>query len=282
MEFHRPKGLFAGFHADLPDPAVPELVHIGEQWAPADFIIGKHTHMVWELYLQIAGESQWDGDGKTHALRPGCFFAAAPGVTHRMHDGPKARHHFLYAAIDLEAICMRHGELRNFWQGHHIVFEPHGETLQTSFRQLIREVSALLPHRTIGIYAALDSLIIEATRLLGNERKATTWVASHPAVARVKELIDHCPSTNWKVDQLAWLAGLCPSRLSDRFTHDMGVSPHQYLLRMRIESAKEALKQSDVSVTDLAFELGFSSSQHFASTFRRMVGVSAHTFRRRS
>ena len=281
MEFHRPKGLFAGFHAVSPDSAVPELAHLGEQWASVDFAIPEHTHPVWEFYLQIGGESQWDGDGKTHMLRPGGFFASAPGVTHQMRDRPRARHHFLFAAIDVDAICRRHHELHGYWRGHRIVFEPHGETLQASFRQLIREVSASLPHRTLGIRAALDSLVIEATRLLGNEQKVQSWMASHPAVVRVKEMLDHHPGEHWKLGELARLAGISPSRLSECFARELGVSPHQYLLRRRIESAKEALKQSDVSVTDLALELGFSSSQHFASTFKRMAGVSARAFRAR-
>jgi len=280
MRFHRPKGLLAGFHAELPDSCVPELLHIGEQWAPADFYISEHTHSVWEFYFQIGGQSQWDGDGKTYSLRPGGFFAAAPGVVHQMRERSRARHHFLFAAIDMGRVGKRHEDMRGFWRGRTIVFEPHAEVLHASFRQLIREVSALLPHRTLGIRTALDYLVIEATRLLEKERSVISFIASHPAAMRAKEMLDHHPAENWKLSELARLAGLSPSRLSECFAHDMGMSPHQYLLHTRIERAKEALRQSDVTITNLALDLGFSSSQHFASTFKRMVGVTAGAFRK--
>jgi len=274
--------LLAGFHAVHPDSHLPELLHIGEQWAPAEFFISDHTHAVWEFYFQIAGESQWDGDGKTHALKPGGFFAVAPGIRHRMRERPKTRHHFLFAAIDIGGICKRHKELRNFWLNRRIVFEPHGENLQSPFRQLIREVSVVLPHRSTGIRTALDYLVIEATRLLEEERKGGSFISTHPAVMRAREILDHHPAEHWKLAELARLAGLSPSRLSECFMRDIGMSPHQYLLRTRIEMAKEALKQSDVSVTDIALDFGFSSSQHFASAFKRITGSTAKAFRTRA
>jgi AraC-like DNA-binding protein len=279
MEFLRPKGLLAGFHACAPDPRVPELIHAGEQWAPADFFIPEHTHPVWEFYFQISGESQWDGGGKSHALKPGGFFAAAPSVRHRMRERPKARHHFLYAAIDLDLIGRRIKELSGSWRGRRIVSEPHAEALLAPFRQLIREVSALLPHRTAGIRTALDTLVIEATRLLEKDSRGGSLIAGHPAVVRCREILDHHPAEQWKLAELARLAGLSPSRLSECFMRDTGLSPHQYLLHARIETAKEMLRQSDVSVTTLALDLGFSSSQHFATTFKRVTGGTAHAYR---
>lgn len=279
MEFHRPKGLFAGFHANLPDPHLPELVHIGEQWAPASFFIPEHAHSVWEFYFQIGGESRWEGDGKIYELAPGGFFAVAPGVVHRMIERPKARHHFLFAAIDIGRICKRHKDLWDFWHHRRIIFDPHAETLQSPFRQLIREVSVILPHRTIGMRMAMDYLVIEGTRLLEKECKENALIACHPAVMKTREILDHHPAEHWKISELARLAGLSPSRLSECFVRDMGMSPHQYLLRARIEAAKQAL-QSDLSVTDIALDLGFSSSQHFASTFKRMTGTTAHAFRK--
>ncbi|MFA7344371.1 MAG: AraC family transcriptional regulator [Terrimicrobiaceae bacterium] len=259
---------------------MPELMEVGEQWAPADFLISEHVHQVWEFYFQVGGESEWNAGGKSYALRPGSFFAMAPGVLHRMRERPMARHHFLFATIDLRRAFGRQNALRDSWRGREIVFEPRGEALQAPFRQLIREVSALLPHRTPGIRAALDCLLIEATRLLESKRDAISFAANHPATARAREMLDHHPARKWKMADLARLTGLSPSRLSECFARDTGMSPHQYLLRARIERAKEALMQSDVTVTDLALDLGFSSSQHFAVIFKRLVGVPALAFRK--
>ena len=282
MKFQRPKGLFAGFHVDFPDPAVPELMHAGEQWAPVDFLIPEHTHSVWELYYQVDGESEWVGGGKRFVLSPGSFFAAAPGVRHRMDGQPKKRHHFFYAAIDPEKGRLGRENLLQAWRGWRVASVPRAEVLQWPFRQLIREVSTPLPHRTMGMRAALECLLIEATRVLENKHKTASYMGSHPAVVRAREMLEHHLAENWKLSSLARCAGLSPSRLSECFARDVGMSPHQYLLHVRVESAKGLLAGSDVAITDLALDLGFASSQHFASTFKRLAGMTAQTFRKRA
>src|SRR4028118_1098536 len=106
--YERPHGLLAGFMATAPESAVGELVHIGEQWAPSTFFIPDHAHAVWEFYMQLGGETRWDADGEIYALKAGDFFAVAPHVPHQMHERAKGRHHFFFAAIDLNAVFSRH------------------------------------------------------------------------------------------------------------------------------------------------------------------------------
>ena len=68
---------------------------------------------------------------------------------------------------------------------------------------------------------------------------------------------------------LAERAGLSLPRFKSRFKQEVGIPPADYVLRCKIEAAKQRLAGSTVSVTDVAFELGFSSSQYFATVFRR-------------
>ncbi|MGH7215100.1 MAG: helix-turn-helix transcriptional regulator, partial [Tepidisphaeraceae bacterium] len=85
----------------------------------------------------------------------------------------------------------------------------------------------------------------------------------------------------WRLADLGRMVGVSPNHLVQLFTRDVGVSPHRYLVQRRIERAKELLRQSDVPITQLALDLGFSSSQHFAKTFRQMAKCPARRFRQR-
>lgn len=328
--FGQPPGLLAGFHADLPDPAVPELIHIGEQWASRRLFVTNHSHDVWEFYLQISGESRWDAPGRTYTLTPGGFFAAPPGVPHQMHDRPQDKHHFFFAAIDLSVVLARLAALAaeeapppqfwgagarkdkdragadsspslvphtwgggassplscgHPWQRDAVVFLTRGETLLAPFRQLIREVSLTLPHRASGMRLALDALVLEASRLLETSlaapREPQSLTLRHPAVLRAKELLDHQPGRAWRLADLARMAGVSAHHLVECFTREVGVSPRRYLLSVRVRLAQEMLTGSDTAVTDLALELGFSSSQHFAATFKRLTGETAQGYRGR-
>ncbi len=264
---------------------MPELQHAGEQWAPCNFFIPRHQHDIWEFYLQVSGESSWECDGTVYTLRPGGFLAVPPHRNHQMHERPDAKHHFFFAGIDLPTVLGRIPELTEDWQPDCVVYAPKAESLVAVFRQLIREVSLSLPHRARGLRGALDSLVLEASRLRAIKNDLATNPAEpllcHPAVLLAKELLERQPGEGWRLADLARRSGLSPTHLAERFTKDVGVAPHQYLLRIRVKQAKEMLRTSDITITEIAHELGFSSSQHFAAIFKKLTGYTASQYRRR-
>jgi AraC family transcriptional regulator len=73
--------------------------------------------------------------------------------------------------------------------------------------------------------------------------------------------------------------GLSPYHFSRMFKISMGISPHQYVMRQRIERAKVLLKRTDLPVGVVAREVGFASSSHFAQQFRRLVGFAPSNLR---
>ena len=73
------------------------------------------------------------------------------------------------------------------------------------------------------------------------------------------------------IDVLSTIAGLSPSRFKALFKEKLGIPPAEYALRLRIEEARRRLAARDASVTRVALDLGFSSSQYFASSFKRLT-----------
>ena len=78
---------------------------------------------------------------------------------------------------------------------------------------------------------------------------------------------------------LADCAGLSLSHFSFQFRASTNQSPHQYMLRLRIERSKELLKDFRLSVLDVGLEVGFRNQQHFATVFRNCVGVPPSVYR---
>lgn len=64
------------------------------------------------------------------------------------------------------------------------------------------------------------------------------------------------------------------------FKRSTGISPHQYLIRQRVERAKHLLKQPDLTITFIAMECGFASPSHLARCFRKCTGMTPKQFRR--
>ena len=74
--------------------------------------------------------------------------------------------------------------------------------------------------------------------------------------------------------------GLGRSRMFDLFKSVTGMTPNDYLLRLRVEKAKELLANPDRSITDVALAAGFSSCQYFDNVFRKYTGQTPQEFRR--
>jgi AraC-like DNA-binding protein len=279
MEFYRPQGLLAGFHADRPDPEVEELHFLGEQWFPVNRGIDWHSHAVWELYQQLDGETRWRTHQARFQLGQGHFFAAPPQVAHQL-TGASGKHHFVFAAIDIAAVARRHPAIAEFWRpgAGGCIQITHAERLEPPFRHLVREAGMRLPLRAEGLRAAVDCLVIEATRMLANPA-GELLVPMHAGVHKAKDLLERHCSQPWKLAELGRLVGMSPNHLVTRFMREVGMSPHQYLLRQRVERAKHALAHSDASVAAIAADLGFASPQHFARVFAAAAGRSATAWR---
>ncbi len=88
--------------------------------------------------------------------------------------------------------------------------------------------------------------------------------------------------TSFSVENMAEAAGLSPSRFRRLFHSQMGLSPHDYLARRRVELSKPLLRTGKKSVTEVAMDMGFASAAHFALVFRQFVGMAPSQWRNRS
>jgi AraC family transcriptional regulator len=82
------------------------------------------------------------------------------------------------------------------------------------------------------------------------------------------------------LDAAAGEAGLSPFHFLRLFRKVLGVTPHQYLVRSRLRHAARLLADGTISVTDIAYEVGFGDLSNFVRTFHRAAGVSPLGFRR--
>jgi len=85
---------------------------------------------------------------------------------------------------------------------------------------------------------------------------------------------------NISLKELASLVRLSPNHLCKAFARAMGMPPHQYHRRQRIERAKLLLADTHRSITDIVAATGYTASSNFATAFRQVTGLSPREFRR--
>ncbi|KAB1146922.1 helix-turn-helix transcriptional regulator [Streptomyces luteolifulvus] len=97
---------------------------------------------------------------------------------------------------------------------------------------------------------------------------------------RARDAMDRAYAQPLDVADLARIAHVSPAHFTRTFRATFGETPHRYLQRRRVERAMSLLRETDRSVTDICFEVGFGSPATFSRTFRDIVGRSPRTYRK--
>lgn len=131
-----------------------------------------------------------------------------------------------------------------------------------------------------------DSLVFHLARIVDEmpenslDSFAPTKLPAKPhPLDRLLDHIEENLAEKLSLGELANIAGVGRSLLAREFRQQFGCAPHQFIVQRRIERAK-VLLESGLRVTDIAFELGFSSQSHFSTTFKAVTGCAPRNFAR--
>jgi transcriptional regulator GlxA family with amidase domain len=98
---------------------------------------------------------------------------------------------------------------------------------------------------------------------------------------RARDAMDRAFAEPLDISRLARIAEVSEAHFIRTFRATFGETPHRYLQRRRVERAMFLLRTTDISVTDICFDVGFSSLGTFSRTFHDVVGESPIVFRKR-
>ena len=231
-----------------------------------------------EICLCIRGNLMFETEDAAYPFLPGSIFVSTEREPHRMRHNPKGLmlYRVLFApprpgkrilglsAQETEWIVrsLAHLPKRLFKSTPKIrsAFETLFEVYDSERLAAIRSVK--LKSATLNLLIA----VIEAARLL--PAKAPDRIASI-----MKRMREH-PEKEYSIDALSRETELSPSALSETFKHAAGLPPHAYLIDCRIRKAQELLGESPLSIKAISDMLHFSSTQHFATTFKKITGSS--------
>jgi AraC-like DNA-binding protein len=264
------------FLKELP---LPGMIMFGRyRYAASQVGLRPHAHRnAVEICFLERGEQSYRVNGLVHRLRGHDQFFTLPGEIHDTANLPQERGVLYWIILNLApgrgflglAPSLARGlqrELRRMPTRH---FRAHPDCVK-----LLAEMAELLSRqrRRSKPYAAGELLRLQALLL---RYLALTIEASHrgargsasPLMQRVLDYVERHLADPISVPQLAQVARLSESRFKIRFKREIGVPPAEFWLRKKIGRAMELLKTK--SVTEVAHELGFSSSQYFATAFKR-------------
>jgi AraC family transcriptional regulator len=96
---------------------------------------------------------------------------------------------------------------------------------------------------------------------------------------RIRDYIDENVEERISVELLAGLANLSVCYFVRAFKQSTGLTPHDYLIRQRVEKTKQMLSATNMPLAEIALAAGFADQSHFARRFRQHVRMSPRDYR---
>lgn len=164
------------------------------------------------------------------------------------------------------------------------VHDPFVERVGRDIMSEVRESRPLSRSRVdaLGMDVTVHMLRRYSTAGAAWTRERKTWKSGLAPwqVRRCTELINSDLCADHSLAELAAQVGLSAFHFARSFKLTMGVPPHAYLVRMRLDRARDLLLDTDLRVTEIALEVGYENSQALARAFRKRYSCSPVDFRR--
>jgi len=231
-----------------------------------------HTHDIFEICLIRKGSVDWWVEDQVHHVEAGSVYVTRPHEWHGCAAHILQPCDLCWLQVDPERLGEAETQERLWNLEGHVL--PGAETALIHFERILAECRSPRTDSRTVVQASLLLLISGILRSGAGAGKSDQQSILETARLGVAEEPD------LSVQALASKCGMSRSRLHTTFVSRFGVSPKQYLMEQRLRASGEELAESSKSITDIAFEYGFSSSQHFSTAFRHYFGMPPNRFRR--
>ena len=239
-----------------------------------------HSGLV-EVCLCLKGNVRYEADGTVYPVLPGRVFISRPGEPHRRCDNPKGM--VLYRILfrlpkkgerilgltAVECACIARALEKIPFRVFHAT-----SRLRAAFVRLFAVLDANAPDRTVHRLEMRNAALELLLALI--EAPYAPHSAKGRPTAKVKDIarrIAEHPESEYPVAALAAEAAISSFAFTEAFKRETGLTPHAYLVDQRVRRAADDLKARKGSIRSVSMKWRFSSPQHMAAAFKRVLGI---------
>jgi AraC-like DNA-binding protein len=263
------------------------------RYRPGDMDSLPHTHDEYNIVFCLTPGLAYSLRGRIETLTPGDVLVINPGEVHNGHYGARgveARGLTLHIPVrSLKEILAKMRFPGDLDHNRVLFLDKMGDP---SLVALVEELIHEIDQRQSGYELVVDSLVLQILVHLFRgllrpsfERDTMESVRQLPSwqMVRTLEYMNARGKSKFSLAEICADIGTSTSRFIQLFKNSVSsMSPHVYYNRLIVDKAQRLLVAGDLSIKEIAYELGFQNESHFCKVFRTCAGTTPGTFRQKT
>lgn len=232
----------------------------------------QHFHSLFEIYYLVDGEVQYFIDDTIYNLGTGDIVIIPPTTIHKTIDSAAASRKRMLIYLDKEFLKEFRSDALDFLDSVSVIHTKNNERVNEIFNELLNEYNT---EGSVTLLKALSlELLVRLKRLTKNLQEGTEQSASSKRILDIISYINKDFALDITLSRTAKRFFMHPCYLSRLFHENTGISFSDYLKKYRIKKAIELMSSTDKSITEISFDVGFNSTNHFCKVFKAIMNVS--------
>lgn len=274
---------------------IPFLVQFGSMKfskVKNDETMRPHLNDGIEIHFVVSGKYNWIVDDQEIKLLPGTLSITAPWQLNGSPSGKmeigeiiwiviKPKEYDYNKPLDLGSWTKLNKEfqkkLGDLIANKNSLVLGKGKVFKKYFVGLENELLNYDEGVEIMVGNIIENLFIDLYRHLLDNEEANN-IQDH-FIDKLNQIVLNDLNKKWIIDDLAYLFGMGKTKFTYEVKKLTGYPPNSYIINLKIEKAIEMINAGEKSISEIAYASGFSSLQHFTSTFSQRIGISPGKFK---
>jgi len=250
---------------------------------------GHHFHPYYEMYCLLSGSRNYFVEDATYGVEAGDLVFIGKNVLHQTLLAANPRHERIVMHIDdrfVRDALGSHAELllSPFAQSTPVVRlrGEDRERLDALMARMLDELRTKSPGYELALKQAIADLLLLASRSVqcGHPTEPSNVSPLHRKMSEIVRYLNANYAEEIRIGDLAERFYISPYYMSRSFKEATGFTVIDYLNLTRIREAQRLLRESRLSVTEIAARTGFDNFSHFGKTFKKITRTSARDYRK--
>ncbi|MGM9589803.1 MAG: AraC family transcriptional regulator [Faecousia sp.] len=253
-----------------------KLLYVSSAKYGGDWHSIPHTHHYAELFYIVAGDGQFRLEDKLCPVKANQLVVVNPNVVHT--EVSYEAHPLEYIVLGIEGLEL---SMTSEQQDRYQILDYRGSgDVLTCLRNIMLETQSAQPGYETICQAYMEILILRLMRSASFSVSTPLPPASHQCAA-IRHYIDTHYKEPLSLEDLARETHINKFYLAHAFKDEYGMSPINYMISRRIGESRYLLQETNMSMSQIARVLGFSSASYFSQSFRRAEGISPIEYRKK-